>query len=101
MVARWPRRARAYSESQRGEIRVKRSVIHIIASCAARKAAIPSRRLCLRTVTHKRVENRAAEWLSRLAAVTATHRAIDLYRGEYWHVVRDLVDSDVSLWVAS
>jgi hypothetical protein len=76
-------------------------VIHIIAGCAARKAVHPDPRLCLRSVTLKRVENRAAEWVARLAAAKTTHRAIDLYQGEYWQIVKEVAEHGRFLWVAS
>jgi hypothetical protein len=76
-------------------------VLHIIAGCAARKAVHPDPRLCLRSVTLKRVENRAAEWVARLAAAKKTHRAIDLYQGEYWRIVKEVAERAGFLWVAS
>jgi hypothetical protein len=76
--------------------------IHVVAGCAARKAVLPPRDLYLRSVPHKRVESRAAEWIRRLRAAKTTHEAINLYQGEYWQVVRALsAGADAHLWIAS
>lgn len=78
------------------------TAIHIIAGCAARKAVTPDSRHCLRSVPHKRVEKRAAEWCARLSTAKATHTALDLYQGEYWQIIRGLAVRDPALlWVAS
>jgi hypothetical protein len=80
----------------------------IVASCTDRKTALVSEELQLRTVGPGSVPNRAAEWCRRLVeSPVPSKRAIDLYAGGHWAVVRSLPGLataqgwDAKLWVMS
>jgi hypothetical protein len=80
----------------------------IVASCTDRKRWAPPPSLQLRHTRKGMAETRAERWWDKLSqSPTPVHRAIDLYSGGHWSVVRQLmaVASDAQvrtdLWVAS
>jgi hypothetical protein len=81
--------------------------LHLVVSCTGRKTAPPTADACFRTVRAEHPRERVQEWTTRLqAAERGTVSAADLYAGEHWAVVRDLLrgaaDSlNVHLWIAS
>lgn len=80
--------------------------LHLVVTCTNRKRhGIPSD-LRLRTVPERRPAERFAAWTSRLASSgSERYPAIDLYAGEHWQVVHDLLQAPVAktarLWIAS
>ncbi len=82
--------------------------LHIIASCTDRKAVAISPALRLRSVPRGPITERAKRWWKRLKAPSGEpSRAIDVYSGNHWAVVRSLprlaIDQgfDAKLWVLS
>ena len=82
--------------------------VHVVVTCSHRKSRPVPSRLRLRTVTGIRMSTRVQSWTQRLSDERVpTVRALDLYAGEHWTLVRELTGNgapgkpQVSLWVCS
>lgn len=81
--------------------------LHIVVTCANRKRHAASPQLRLGDLSQRRPAARFAAWSDRLDnSPQPRHRALDLYAGEHWQIVRSLT-TDIPaakkavLWVAS
>lgn len=82
--------------------------LYLIVSCTNRKRLPVPRNLRLRACYEKAVAARVRTWCKRLQTHEGKEsRAIDLYAGDYWAVIRTLNDAakaaglDAELWIAS
>lgn len=82
--------------------------INLVVSCTNRKRYEPASGLAAHRLVGADVRARLRTWKERLSAVSeARHPAEDLYMGEHWSVVRDIVSAagtrgwDVRLWICS
>jgi hypothetical protein len=81
--------------------------LHIVVTCTNRKRYAAAPPLHLGSLTHGRLAARFTAWTARIGGATdPRHRALDLYAGEHWQVVRSLTNEQVlpvsaALWVVS
>lgn len=82
--------------------------INLVVSCTNRKRYEPVPGLAAHRLVGADVPARLRTWKERLSAVSGMrHPAEDLYMGEHWSVVRDIVSAagsrgwDVRLWICS
>jgi len=86
---------------------VTRPTLHLIVSCTGRKTAAPTADVCFRAVRAEYGRERVKEWTTRLqSGERGTVAAAELYAGEHWSVVRDMLrraagSLNVHLWIAS
>jgi len=82
-------------------------LINVIASCTSRKTSPPETACRMARIRSIKTETRLAEWVRRISKARGdSKRAIDLYCGDHWHVLRKLVETQntpkkFDLWVAS
>ncbi|MEU8655808.1 hypothetical protein [Actinoplanes philippinensis] len=78
--------------------------MHLVVTCTHRKRQAVAPHLRLGHLDHTNPAARFTAWTTRLGSATdARYRAIDLYAGEHWQVVRSITTAapPVVLWVAS
>lgn len=81
--------------------------LHIVTQCTDRKRIAVASHLRLRALRQKTMASRAAAWVAELRASLETVPARDLYAGEHWVTMLDVLSVaeergfDASLWVAS
>lgn len=82
--------------------------VNLVVSCTNRKRYEPASGLAAHRLAGSDVEARLRTWKERLRkASDERHPAEDLYMGEHWSVVRDIVSTagtrgwDVRLWICS
>ena len=83
--------------------------VNVVVSCTKSKARVPERALALGGISGKRSRRGAAEWLRRLRRPSNHEiKAINLYRGGHWAVLRSIVEGDdpvpgvkISAWACS
>lgn len=78
--------------------------VHLVVTCTHRKRQPVAPHLRLGHLDHKSLAARFTAWTTRLDAETdPRYRALDLYAGEHWQVVRNIATATppVVLWVAS
>src|SRR5262249_29721629 len=81
--------------------------VHIVVTCANRKRHVVAPPLRLGNLGQRRPAARFAAWTARLGSSGhPRYRALDLYAGEHWQVVRNLttntaLGASAVLWVAS
>lgn len=83
------------------------SPINLVVNCTARKACDLGQAVSLRDIAAGSIEKRAERWIKKLDRCPSTHvRAIDLYCGDSWSVLRDSANGagtpqSVNLFIAS
>lgn len=87
---------------------VTRPTLHVITNCTGRKSETPPVDACLRSVKARAIDDRIREWTGRLRPTrNSVLHAADLYAGEHWAVVKDLLQVakaahlTTNLWIAS
>lgn len=82
--------------------------VNVVVTCTKRKTRTPVSQLRLGEVAGATPEARAALWVDRLKAASSDRvRALDLYAGDHWSVVRSLPGAgarsgiEVRLWICS